>query len=88
MTEIEYSHSDQFNNKSESVKDVVKSLEKCNFCKMKKESSNCYTLLLETEIPKTIIKTLLEEVLNGMGFKVEIKEDLTKLTIFLKNLVL
>lgn len=55
---------------------------------MIKESSNRYTLSLGADIPKTFIKTLLEEVLNGMGFRVEIKEDSTKLTIFLKNLVL
>ena len=76
MTEIEY------------FKDIAKGIETNNFFKMIKESSNRYTLSLGADIPKTFIKALLEEVLNGMGFRVEIKEDSTKITIFLKNLVL
>lgn len=79
MTEIEHMYIDQDYNKSDGLKDIVK---------MIRESSNRYTLLLGTDVPKTFIKTLLEEVFNGMGFKVEIKDDLNKLTIFLKNIVL
>ena len=82
--EIGRSHAEQFHDKFETFEDVMKRLETCNFFKTIKESPNRYTLLLGSEIPKTFIKMLLEEVLNGMGFKAEIKENLTKLTIFFK----
>lgn len=86
--EIGRSHAEQFHDKFESFEDVLRRLETCNFFKMVKETSNRYTLLLGSEIPRTFIRTFMEEVLNGMGFQVEIKENLTKLTIFLKNTVL
>jgi predicted CopG family antitoxin len=82
------SHADQFNNRFENFEGAVKRLETCNFFKLVKESSNRYTLLLGSEIPKKFVKMFLEEVLNGMGFKVEIKEDLAKLRIVLKNFMI
>ena len=67
------------------VQKVVERLEACNFFKLVKDSSNRYTLLLGSDIQKNFIKTFLEEVLNGMGFKVQIKESFSKLKIFLSN---
>jgi len=67
------------------VQKVVERLEACNFFKLVKDSSNRYTLLLGSDIQKNFIKTFLEEVLNGMGFKVKIKESFSKLKIFLSN---
>lgn len=68
------------------VQKVVERLEACNFFKIVKDSSNRYTLLLGSDIQKNFIKTFLEEVLEGMGFKVNIKEGFSKLKIVLKNL--
>ncbi|MBD3255236.1 MAG: ribbon-helix-helix protein, CopG family [Candidatus Lokiarchaeota archaeon] len=86
--EIGRSHADQFKHKINTFEDVVSRLEICNFFKIVKESSNRYTLLLGSDLPKTFIRVFLEEVLNGMGFKVDIKEDFAKLRILLKNVVL
>ncbi len=86
--EIGRSHADQFHDTYKNFEDVFKRLEACNFFKIIKESSNYYTVLLGSELPKTFIKLLLEEILTGMGFKIEIKEDFAKLRIIIKNLVM
>ncbi len=65
---------------------MVKRLETCNFFKILKESTTRYTLLLGSDISKKFIKEFLLEVLNGMGFKAEIKESFAKLTIYLNNI--
>ncbi|MFW9896759.1 MAG: ribbon-helix-helix protein, CopG family [Candidatus Thorarchaeota archaeon] len=67
------------------VEKVVERLEACNFFKIVKDSSSRYTLLLGSDIQKNFIKIFLEEVLEGMGFKVIIKEGFSKLKIMLKN---
>ncbi len=68
------------------VQKVVERLEACNFFKIVKDSSSRYTLLLGSDIQKNFIKTFLEEVLEGMGFNVNIKEGFSKLKIVLKNI--
>lgn len=69
------------------VQKVVERLEACNFFKVVKDSSSRFTLLLGSDIQKNFIKTFLEEVLNGMGFNVQIKEGFSKLKIILKNVM-
>ncbi len=80
-------HAEEFSQDLEinTVRKVVERLEACNFFKIVKNSSNRYTLLLGSDIQKNFIKTFLEEVLNGMGFKVEIREGFSKLKIILSN---
>ncbi len=80
-------HAEEFSDKIEinSVEEVIKRLELCNFFKMIKDSSNRYTLLLGSQVSKTFIKMFLEEVLSGMGFKFKIKEGVAKLKIILEN---
>lgn len=68
------------------VQKVVERLEACNFFKIVKDSSSRFTLLLGSDIQKNFIKTFLEEVLNGMGFNVHIKEGFSKLKIILNNM--
>ena len=63
------------------VENVIERLEACNFFKIVKENSNRYTLLLGSDIQKNFLKIFLEEVLNGMGFKVQIQEAFSKITI-------
>lgn len=67
------------------VQKVVERLEACNFFKMVKDSSNRFTLLLGSDIQKKFIKSFLDEVLKGMGFKAQIKEGFSKLKIILGN---
>lgn len=86
--EIGRSHAEQFSHQITNFHEVVKRLENCNFFKIKKESTTRYTLLLGTDISKKFIRIFLEEVLNGMGFKAEIKEGFAKLQIYLQNIVL
>ncbi len=84
---IGQAHAEEFSQDMDimTVQKVVERLEACNFFKIVKDSSSRFTLLLGSDIQKDFIKTFLEEVLRGMGFKVQIKEGFSKLKIILNN---
>ncbi len=63
------------------VQNIINRMEACNFFKVVKDSSTRYTLLLGTDIQKTFIKILLEEIFNGLGIIMEIQEGLSKLKV-------
>jgi len=63
------------------VEDVLKRLEACNFYILNQVSKIEYTLVLNSDVLKKFVKTLLNETLTGMGYQVEIKEDLAKLRL-------
>ncbi|MFW9880019.1 MAG: ribbon-helix-helix protein, CopG family [Candidatus Thorarchaeota archaeon] len=82
-------HAEEFSDDDDiaTVKKVVERLEACNFFKIVKDSPNAFTLLLGSDIQRNFIKTFLEEVLHGMGFKTTIKEGFSKLKIILNNVI-
>lgn len=75
------SHSEHLAPKIKSPVDFLERLEACNFFKLSKTSETEYTLILSSDLTKHFVKSLVEDVLNGMGFNVEIKEDLAKLRL-------
>jgi negative regulator of replication initiation len=74
-------HAEQFEHQKYSIEDVLRRLEACNYFILHQVSKNDYTLVLSSDVLKKFMKTLLEETLGGMGFKVSIKEDLAKLRV-------
>ena len=72
---------EQFRYKFYRAEYVLKRLETCNLFKLSKTSKNTFTLVLGSDVPKKFVKTELEEIFDGMGFQVEIKEDFTKLRV-------
>ncbi len=74
-------HAEQFKHKFYRVEYILKRLETCNFFKLNKTSKNEFTLVLGSDVPKKFVKTELEEIFGGMGFRVEIKEDFSKLRV-------
>ncbi len=80
---IARAHSEQLSQKMNTVEEVLERFAACNFFKVKKDSINRFTLLLGSEIPQKFLKILLEEVLEGLGYKIEIKEDFAKLRLSL-----
>lgn len=81
---IAKNHAEQFKESIKSFDAVIKRLETCNFFKIIKKSSNQYTLLLGSDIPKKFVRTLLLEIFKGMGFmNIEIKQSFAKLKIYL-----
>jgi len=76
---ISQAHAEQF--KFYRVEDVLKRLEACNFYILNQVSKIEYTLVLNSDVLKKFVKTLLNETLTGMGYQVEIKEDLAKLRL-------
>ena len=77
--EIARSHADQFAGKS--VDYILRRLEACNFFRINKIGEKEYTLILVSKDTKEFVRVFLEEVLEGVGIKYEIKEDLTKLRL-------
>ena len=75
------SHSEHLGEKVKSPVDFLERLEACNFFKLSKTSDRDFTLILYSDATKKFVTTLIEDVLSGMGFKVEIKEDLAKLRL-------
>jgi hypothetical protein len=80
------SHAEQFSRKIVSPEVLLSRLEACNFFNVKKNAENDFTLVLSSELTKKFITIFLEEVLAGMGYKAEVKEDLAKLRIKVSRL--
>ena len=72
---------EQFRHKFHRAEYILKRLETCNLFKLSKTSKNAFTLVLGSDVPKKFVKTELEEIFDGMGFQVEIKEDFSKLRV-------
>jgi len=79
--DIAKAHGEQLPGKIRTPGQLLRRLEACNFYKLKKDSENEYTLMMNSEKSIRFIKVFLEEVLGGMGHKADIKEDLTKLRV-------
>jgi hypothetical protein len=78
---VAQSHSEHLKAKIKSPLDFLERLEACNFFKLSKTSDREVTLILYSDATKHFVRTLVEDVLVGMGFEVEIKEDLAKLRL-------
>ncbi|NYT00621.1 MAG: CopG family transcriptional regulator [Methanocellales archaeon] len=74
-------HADQFKHKYLHVEPVLRRLEACNLFTLTQTSKREFTLVLSSDILKEFVKMLLQETLRGMGFNVDIKEDLAKLRL-------
>lgn len=74
-------HGEHLPQKVKDPQEFLKRLEACNFYKLSKVSEKEFTLILFSDITKRFVKTMVQEVLLGMGYKVEIKEDLAKLRL-------
>lgn len=79
------SHAEQLSHKISTPKALLERLEACNFFKLIKNSQNDYTLLLTTDMIKEWVKHLVKDFSEGMGFKIEVKEDISKLRVRVEN---
>jgi hypothetical protein len=77
--EVAKSHAEQFRDKP--IENILERLEVCNFFRINKLGEKEFTLIFGNEMTKNFIRTFLEEIFNGLGLNVEIREDLTKLRI-------
>ncbi|MFH1773702.1 MAG: ribbon-helix-helix protein, CopG family [Methanobacteriota archaeon] len=75
------SHGEQLSQKIKSVENLLERLEACNFFKISKSSESEFTLVLGSNISKKFVRTFLEDVLTGLGYKAEVREDFTKLRV-------
>jgi len=83
--EVARSHAEQLRHKVYSLEDLLKRLEACNFFRVTKNSQNDFTLVLGFEAAKKFVRVFIEEFLLVSGLKVEIKENITKLRVIVKN---
>ncbi len=76
--EIARSHAEQFSGKD--LDYILERLEACNFFRVNKSGKE-YTLVLTNHAIKEFVKIFIEEVLKNLGYKYELKENLTKLRL-------
>ncbi|HRD16775.1 MAG TPA: CopG family transcriptional regulator, partial [Methanothrix soehngenii] len=74
-------HAEQFKHKLFNAETILRRLEICNLFTMNKTGKNEFTLIFGSDAPKKFVLKELEEIFDGMGFLVEIKEDFSKLRI-------
>lgn len=74
-------HGEHLPQKVKGPEEFLKRLEACNFYKLSKSSDKEFTLILLSDITKRFVRTMVQDVLEGMGYKIEIKEDLAKLRL-------
>lgn len=75
------SHAEQLPSKVQSAEELLERLEACNFFTLGKISEDEFILILNSDVTKNFVKIFLEEVLVGMGYETEIKEDFAKLRV-------
>lgn len=78
-------HKEQLKGKIHSVEDLLTRLETCNFFRLTKNSERDYTLVFGSDLPKNFVRFFLEEFFAAMDIKVEIKENITKLSVSVKS---
>jgi len=83
--EVARSHAEQLRHKVCSLEDLLERLEACNFFRITKNSDNDFTLVLGSEITRKFVRTFIEEFLSVMGLKAEIKENIAKIRIEVKE---
>lgn len=81
---VAQSHRDQLKSKFHTAEEVLVRLEACNFFRLIKNSDKDFTLILGLEQSKKFVKILLEEFFASIGVQAEIKENLTKLNVYIK----
>lgn len=74
-------HAEQLSSKTGTPENLLERLAACNLFRLIKKSEDEFTLVLNAEATKKFIKTLVEDFLIAMGFKVKVKEDITKLRV-------
>ena len=82
---VAQSHKEQLKSKAHTAEEVLTRLETCNFFRMTKNSEKDFTLVLGSEVPKKFVKILIEEFFSAIGVKAEIKENLAKLNVTVKE---
>jgi hypothetical protein len=83
--EVARSHSIQLKNKVHAAEELLERLETCNFYRLTKSSENDFTLIFGSELTKKFIQIFLIEFFSEMGFKADIKENLSKLNVTIRR---
>jgi hypothetical protein len=78
------SHAEQLSSKIRTPEELLERLAACNLFRLIKNSEKEFTLVLTSGATRKFIKKLVEDFLESMGFDVEVKEHLVKLTLKIK----
>ena len=74
-------HAEQLSSKIHTPEELLERLAACNFFRLIKNSEKEFTLVLSSGATRKFVKRLVEDFLESMGFDVEVKEHLAKLTV-------
>ncbi len=83
--EVARSHAEQLRGKVNSLEDLLRRLEACNFFKVTKNSQNDFTLILGSSTAKKFVRIFIEEFLSVMSLKPEITENIGKIRVRVKS---
>ncbi|MHA1269879.1 MAG: ribbon-helix-helix protein, CopG family [Candidatus Helarchaeota archaeon] len=84
--EISIAHSESLSKQLKTPIKLLKRLEYGNFYSLYIEDSNNYVLVLGSDIPKKFLKIFLERVITAMGYKITIKEGISKLMLNIEKI--
>jgi hypothetical protein len=78
---VAMAHAEQLPSKVRTPGELLERLEACNFFRLVKNSEKDFTLVLNSNVTKKFVKTIVEDFLSCMDFKAEVKEDFSKLRV-------
>ncbi len=84
--QVARSHREQLKCNVNSPDEFLKRFELCTFLRLVKDASSDFTLVLAWEISKDFIRIFLDKHFAAMGFRVEIKENITKFRVEVKHI--
>jgi hypothetical protein len=61
--------------------EYLKRLEACNLCRLVVDGDNHYTLVQPSPVLRKFVRSIVEETLQFMGYRVRVEEDVAKLRI-------
>jgi hypothetical protein len=69
------------------VEEMLNRLELCNFFKVIKLTATDFTLVIGNDLPMNFITGFLEEFFAGIGLKVELKSQLSKISLHVVSMI-
>ena len=78
---VSQGHAEEFIYKNYDAKGVLSRLEACNLFKLSMTSETDFTLILGYDVPKKFIEKELEDIFSKMGYRTEIREGLSKISV-------
>ncbi len=85
LPKVAESHAYQLKDEIDTPEEYLERIEACNFFNLQKNSKNEFTLILNSRESKKFLKQLIKTTLSEMGYDVEVREDISKIRVEVRN---